>query len=75
MFKLKKWLWTKLTAFQGPEKAYANYLAHFNQFNAQAGEHSMQAELKVEPMSKEAFLKVWQGQSTTKSCGSKGCCG
>jgi hypothetical protein len=71
MFKFKKWLWTKITDLMGPDRAYAKYLAHFNQYQANAANSQLQKELNVKAMTKEEFLKVWQPKKKCKP----GCCG
>lgn len=70
MFKIKKWLWTKITRLMGADRAYAKYLAHFNEYQEHAVDRSLQNELNVKAMSKEDFLKVWKPTKKSK----KGCC-
>lgn len=70
MFKIKKWLWTKITSLMGADRAYAKYLAHFNEYQAHAVDRALQKELNVKAMSKEEFLKVWTITKKSK----KGCC-
>lgn len=74
MFRLKKWLWTKLTELRGPDRAYANYLAHFKHYQENVADKTLQQDLNVKPMSKEAFLKAWNKPATKSSC-KPGCCG
>jgi len=70
MFKLKKWLWTKITAMLGSDRAYAKYLAHFNHYQNHVVDRELQKDLNLQPMSKEEFLRVWKPKSKCKS----GCC-
>lgn len=70
MFKFKKWLWTTFTRLLGADRAYAKYLAHFNEYQEHAVDRTLQNELSVKAMSKEDFLKVWKPTKKSK----KGCC-
>ncbi|NOS96169.1 MAG: hypothetical protein HOP26_07080 [Methylotenera sp.] len=70
MFKLKKWLWTKMTGLLGADRAYAKYLAHFNHYQNNVVDKALQKDLNVKPMTKEAFLKVWKQKPKCNT----GCC-
>jgi hypothetical protein len=70
MFKIKKWLWTKITALKGHDRAYAKYLAHFNEMQEHTVNRTLQKELNVKPMSKEDFVKLWKPKQKSKA----GCC-
>ena len=69
-FKVKKWIWTKLRTLRGSDRAYAKYLAHFNDYQANKVDSGLQKDLNVKVMTKEEFLKVWQSNKKRKS----GCC-
>lgn len=71
MFKFQKWLWTKITGLLGADRAYAKYLAHFNEYQKNVVDSELQKDLNVKAMSKEEFLKVWTPKSKRKT----GCCG
>jgi len=74
-FRAKKWLWTTITERKGPGKAYAKYLANFNRVQANAGTGDLQKELSVKAMTKEEFVRVWNGSHKSVSGKSKpGCC-
>lgn len=70
MFRLKKWLWTKIIDFLGADRAYAKYLAHFNHYQNNVVDIELQKDLNINPMSKEEFLKVWKLKRKCKT----GCC-
>ena len=70
MFKFKKWLWTKITSFLGADRAYAKYLAHFNNYQRNVVNTELQKDLNVKAMSKEEFLNVWKPKKKCKT----GCC-
>jgi hypothetical protein len=70
MFKLKKWLWTKITGLLGVDRAYARYLTHFNDYQKNVVNVELQKDLNVKAMSKEEFLKVWKPKLKSKT----GCC-
>ncbi len=72
MFKLKKWVWTKITQLLGADRAYAKYLAHFNHYQKNVVDSELQKDLNVKAMSKEEFLKVWKSKSNSKC--KTGCC-
>lgn len=69
LFKAKKWLWTTLTERKGPDKAYAKYLENFNRVQANA-DSELQKDLNVKAMTKEEFVRVWNGTNKSKP----GCC-
>jgi hypothetical protein len=70
MFRLKKWLWTKVTGLLGADRAYAKYLTHFNHYQNNVVDKELQKDLNLKPMSKEDFLKAWNPKSKSKN----GCC-
>jgi hypothetical protein len=70
VFKIKKWLWTKTTGLMGVDRAYAKYLAHFNDYQANKVDSDLQQDLNVKAMTKEEFIKVWKLGKKSK----KGCC-
>ncbi|PPC83240.1 MAG: hypothetical protein CTY38_04765 [Methylotenera sp.] len=70
MFKLKKWIWTKITELLGADRAYAKYLAHFKHYQNNVVDSELQKELNVKPMNKEEFLKLWKPKAKSKT----GCC-
>lgn len=73
-FRAKKWLWTKFTEGRGPDKAYAKYLANFNRVQASA-DSALQKELNVKAMTKDEFVRAWNGTHRSKLGKSKpGCC-
>ncbi|HEY0561817.1 MAG TPA: hypothetical protein VGD04_00680 [Methylophilus sp.] len=73
MFKFKKWLWTQFTALRGADRAYADYLAHFNHYQQHVTDKTLQQDLQVQPMSKPDFLKVWL-KKPNKPAPKSGCC-
>lgn len=79
-FKFKKWLWTTVVKKRGPDKAYAKYLANFNRVQANAADSALQNELDVKAMTKDEFIRVWNGTSQSKAGKNKqgkckpGCC-
>ena len=70
MFKLKKWIWIKITRLLGANRAYAKYLAHFNDYQKNVVNVELQKDLNVKAMSKEEFLTVWKPKAKCKT----GCC-
>ncbi len=80
MFTLKKWLWTQWQKLRGADRAYARYLAHFAHYQTEVVDSDLQQSLQLQPMSKEAFIALWQKQglqkASGKACGCKtGGCG
>lgn len=74
MFTLKKWLWTQWQKWRGADRAYAKYLAHFAHYQTQVVSTDLQDSIGLQPMSKQAFLAVWQKKGLTKSKGTScGC--
>ena len=69
-FKVKKWIWKKLKNLRSVDRAYSRYLAHFDDYQANKVDRSLQQDLKVKPMTKEEFIKVWK---PAKKC-KPGCC-
>lgn len=78
-FRAKKWLWTKVTEGRGPDRAYAKYLANFNRVQANA-DSELQKALNVKAMTKDEFIRAWNGTSKSKASKSNpgknktGCC-
>ena len=70
MFKLKKWLWTKITGLVGVNRAYAKYLAHFKYYQTNVVDSELQKDLNVMPMSKEEFIRIWNSKIKNRT----GCC-
>jgi len=74
-FRAKKWLWTKITERRGPDRAYAKYLANFNRIQANA-DSTLQKELNIKAMTKEEFIRAWNGSHKSQGGKSKpSCCG
>jgi len=71
MITFKKWLWGKLTAIMGEDRAYDKYLTHFNHYQKNVVDSELQKDLNVKVMSKEEFLKVRKLKIKSKT----GCCG
>lgn len=69
-FKAKKWIWTKLKNMRSVDRAYAQYLAHFNDYQANKVDSALQKDLNIKAMTKEEFIKVWK---PAKKC-KPGCC-
>lgn len=75
MFALKKWLWTQWQKLRGVDRAYARYLAHFEQVRSAADDQALRESLQLQPMQRDEFIKVWQQKGLTsggKSCGCQG---
>lgn len=72
LFKCKQWLWNKWQALLGTDRAYTRYLKHFEHYQTQVVDGSLQQSLNIQPMSKEAFLAAWHKKPLKpagKSCG------
>ncbi len=52
------------------DRAYAQYLAHFNDYQANKVDSALQKDLNIKAMTKEEFVKVWK---PAKKC-KPGCC-
>jgi hypothetical protein len=50
----------------GVDRAYAKYLAHFNDYQKNVVNVELQKDLNVKAMSKEEFLKVWKPKAKSQ---------
>lgn len=79
MFRFKQWLWIRWQRLLGGDRAYANYLKHFQYYQSQRVDTSLQHALAIKPMSKATFLAAWQKkihpQATAKANAAANTCG